>query len=280
MPFFTTSDGCRLFYEIRTEGADRPFVVFLNGFTQTTVYWYGRVPVFKKHFSILLYDARGQGRSDTGDKKLSLGRHVGDLAELLTHLRIDRTHLVGLSHGARVALAYAAEHPGRVGRLVLCGLGAGDGRQTGQVVSSWKSILASDRPERMAAVIFPAIFGKGFLKQHKGIMSDIATAVVARNRKDALLAQLSALPSYPPPESARVPETVNCLVLSGSDDTLVRPSSAAALADHLNGRHEVLGNTGHSIPIEAPGRFDRQVLSFLRPNGTCRPAQIRVENSK
>ena len=100
-------------------------------------------------------------------------------------------------------------------------------------------------------------------------MADIATAVVERNRKDALLAQLSALPAYPSPESVRIPESVDCLVLSGADDTLVRPLSAAALADHLKGRHEVLGDTGHSIPIEAPGRFDRLVLEFLRPNDTC-----------
>jgi len=174
MPFFETSDGCELFYEIRAAGADRPFVVFLNGFTQTTVYWYGRVPVFKNHFSLLLYDARGQGRSGIGNQQLSLDRHVDDLAKLLAHLRIDRAHLVGLSHGARVALAYAAENPGNVGRLVLCGLGAGDSRQNRRVVSSWKSILASGRPERMAETIFPAIFGKVFFEHHRGIMTDLA----------------------------------------------------------------------------------------------------------
>jgi len=270
MPFFETSDGCELFYEIRAAGADRPFVVFLNGFTQTTVYWYGRVPVFKNHFSLLLYDARGQGRSGIGNQQLSLDRHVDDLAKLLAHLRIDRAHLVGLSHGARVALAYAAENPGNVGRLVLCGLGAGDSRQNRRVVSSWKSILASGRPERMAETIFPAIFGKVFFEHHRGIMTDLATAVVERNRKNALLAQLSALPAYPSPESARIPEAIGCLVLSGADDTLVTPSSAAALAAHLNGRHEVIGDAGHSLPVEAPGRFDRLVLEFLRSTGTPR----------
>ena len=66
MPFFTTLDGCRLFYEIRSESADRTFLVFLNGFTQTTVYWYGRVPVFKKQFSILLYDATDGGAGYVG----------------------------------------------------------------------------------------------------------------------------------------------------------------------------------------------------------------------
>ena len=265
MPFFKTSDGCRLYHEVRNSDSGKPFVVFLNGFTQTTVYWYGRVPVFKEHFSILLYDARGQGRSEVGKRDLSLGQHVGDLAGLLNHLRINRPHLVGLSHGARVALAYADAHPAGIDRLVLCGLGAGDSRRSKQIVSSWKSILASGKPADMAETILPSIFGRLFFEKHRGIMADIAAAVVERNRLDALLAQLKALPFYPAPESARIQAAIKCLVLSGSDDPLVTPAAAADLADHLKGRHEVLKDVGHSLPIEAPRRFDRRVLAFLCP---------------
>ena len=132
MPFFTTSDGCKLFYEIRTKDPTRPNLVFLNGFTQTTVYWYGQVKTFSDDFSIILYDARGQGQSDLGQNMPSLKQHVQDLTELLDHLRIQQTHLVGLSQGARVALAYTAARPDGVGRLILSGLGARDSRKTKQ----------------------------------------------------------------------------------------------------------------------------------------------------
>lgn len=271
MPFFKTSDGCRLFYEIRADNGDNPavddraFVVFLNGFTQTTVYWYGRVPFFKKQHPILLYDARGQGRSGLGTVDLSLDRHVQDLSGLLAHLQIDRPHLVGLSHGARVALAYAEAYPAGVDRLVLCGLGAGDSQRTRQIIASWESILMSGHPAEMAEAILPDIFGRVFFEKHKGIMADIAAAVVERNRKKALLAQLKALPFYPAPESVQIPSAIDCLVLSGADDTLVTPAAAADLADHLNGHHEVLQDAGHSLPVEAPGRFDRLVSEFLHP---------------
>jgi 3-oxoadipate enol-lactonase len=263
MPFFKTSDGCRLFYEIRTENTDRPFVVFLNGFTQTTVYWYGRVPVFKKNFSILLYDARGQGQSELGKVELSLDRHALDLHELLTQLKIKRPHLISLSHGARVALRYGDTYPANINRLVLCGLGARDSQQIKRIVSSWESILATGDPADMAKKILPVIFGKRFFEHYKDIMNDIAAAVVERNQKDALLAQLRALPHYPPPESARLKSDVDSLVLSGSEDQLVPPSAAAELASHIAGRHELLDDVGHSLPVEAPGRFDLLVLEFL-----------------
>ena len=263
MAFFKTSDGCRLFYEIRTENPDRPFVVFLNGFTQTTVYWYGRIPVFKQHFSILLYDARGQGRSELGKEELSLDRHVTDLHELLTHLEINKPHLISLSHGARVALRYADTYPVNTNRLVLCGLGARDSQQIKRIVSSWESILATGDPADMTKGILPAIFGRRFFEHYKDIMNDIATAVVERNQKDALLTQLRALPHYPPPESASLKSDIDCLVLSGAEDQLVLPSAAAELASQLAGRHEILDDIGHSLPVEAPGRFDRLVLEFL-----------------
>ena len=117
----------------------------------------------------------------------------------------------------------------------------------------------------MAEAILPTIFGRPFFENHKGIMTDIAAAVVERNRKDALLAQLRALPSYPAPDSVRLHEAIDCLVISGSEDELVTPAAAAELAAHLNGRHEVLSDVGHSLPVEAPRRFDRVVNQFLGP---------------
>lgn len=263
MNIFTTSDGCRLFYETRGESAGKPFVVFLNGFTQTTVYWYGRVRAFSRHFSILLYDARGQGQSDAGLQRMTLDRHSRDLVELLTHLRIQKTSLVGLSHGARVALAFTAGGTIEIKRLVLCGIGAGDSRKVGETVDAWYSALESGRPSVMAEAILPSIFGRAFFERHRGIMTDIARAVVERNRTDALLAQLKALADYPPPESYRIPESAECLVLSGSEDGLVSPAAAERLAGLLNGRCEVIANAGHSIPIEAPETFDRLALDFL-----------------
>jgi len=61
------------------------------------------VAIFLNKFNILLYDARGQGQSELGQSKLILGIHLDDLIQLLDFLRVNRTHLVGMSHGALVA---------------------------------------------------------------------------------------------------------------------------------------------------------------------------------
>ena len=96
-------------------------------------------------------------------------------------------------------------------------------------------------------------------------MANIAAAVVERNRRDALLAQLKALPDYPAPADAQIHAGIVSLVLSGADDPLTTPADAADLAQHLNADHILMENVGHSLPVEAPGRFRRQVQKFLLP---------------
>ena len=268
MPFFTTTDGCRLFYEIRSDDPEKPFITFLNGFTQTTVYWYGQVRPFSKHFSIFLYDARGQGQSDLGRNPPTFDQHVHDLSELLAHLHIKRTDLVGLSHGARVALGYATAWPAQIKKLVLCGLGARDSRKTKEIIDSWHAILKEGDAVAIAEGILPAVFGPDFIRKHKGIMTDIAAAVVERNQKDALLAQLKALKAYPAPESLSLRDGIDTLVLTGADDPLITPAEAAELAAHLDAGFQVIKAAGHSLPVEAPREFEHRVQEYLRPPPT------------
>ena len=98
-------------------------VVFFNGTTQTNRTWWLQVRHLENRFRILLYDARGQGQSDLRQSNLTLDGHVEDLHELLDYLGVNRAHLVGLSHGARVACRFGAVIPERTDRMVLCGLG-------------------------------------------------------------------------------------------------------------------------------------------------------------
>ena len=48
MPILTTEDGCKIYYMIQgSDTADRA-IIFLNGTTQTTLYWGATVPAFSK----------------------------------------------------------------------------------------------------------------------------------------------------------------------------------------------------------------------------------------
>jgi pimeloyl-ACP methyl ester carboxylesterase len=263
MPYFHTSDGCKLYYKTYEFDSAKPALVFLNGTTQTAIYWEAHRKVFSDHFRLLMYDARSQGKSDLGKKKLSLELHVADLGELFDHLGMGHSHLVGLSHGAQVALAYSAQNPHRVNRLVLCSLGAKHSDHAQAIVQSWLETLKKNGLEAMARDALMAVFGKKYLANNKRFFSMMVDAIVSRNTPDSLREHLEALPHYPSP--LQFAEEIACpaLIISGSDDPLVSKNSAEEIAEAVNGRHLEIHHIGHNIPAEAPQIFNDTVLDFL-----------------
>jgi pimeloyl-ACP methyl ester carboxylesterase len=61
------------------------------------------------------------GLSDWDAKTISFDAFVDDLGTVVDAVGLDRFALLGISQGVAVAVAYAARHPERVSRLVLCG---------------------------------------------------------------------------------------------------------------------------------------------------------------
>ncbi|MEA1947659.1 MAG: alpha/beta hydrolase [Thermodesulfobacteriota bacterium] len=263
MPYFKTKDGCSIYYETQAFESSKPVVAFLNGTMQNTVYWRTHCMALKDRFRVLMYDARSQGKSDLGEGKLSLEGHTEDFSALLKHLRVEKAHLIGLSHGAQVALACAVHSPECVDRLVLCSVSARQTCRARLILKSWLEILKRSDLETLAWVSLPVAFGENFLNQKQRILENIVNAMVRRNKKKALIAHLEAMTVYP--SLSQIAQNVHSpvLVLSGSDDLLVTEAGAEQLSMLLGGRYNHLTGIGHSIPAEAPELFNKTVLQFL-----------------
>lgn len=77
-------------------------------------------------FHCVLHDPRGTGRSHLArldPSTLHLDRLVDDIEALRQHLGSAKISLIGHSWGANLALAYSAQHPEQVERVVLVSLG-------------------------------------------------------------------------------------------------------------------------------------------------------------
>jgi 3-oxoadipate enol-lactonase len=263
MPYFSAQDGCRLYYETQGLDSERPVVVFLNGTMQSTVYWKPHATAFKEQFQVLTYDARGQGQSDLGKERISLKGHAADLGSLLDHLEIEKAHLIGLSHGAKVALACAAHSPERVDKLVLCSVTATLTQRARLLVKSWLAILKGDGLEAMVWASLPVVFGEDFLKDRERILDGLVKATVRRNSKEGLTALLEAMMAYPSLSQTVGSLSAPTLVISASEDPLVTEERAKDLAKLCGGRHRHVTGIGHSVPSEAPELFDEMVSEFL-----------------
>jgi len=262
MSYLKSKDGCSIYYETHGFESHKPVVVFLNGTTQTTLYWYSLADSLKFRFRILVYDGRGQGVSDIGRAKMSLGLHVEDLNALLQHLSIQQANLIGLSHGAYVALAYAADRPERIGRMILCSVSAKATYRARLIVRSWLEVLRNGEFEAMVWAALPYVFGETYLLHKEKNLERIVKTIVRRNNKDALIAHLEAIRTYPSLKQI-VKECHPTLVVSGTDDPLVTLEGAQQLAEICGGQHVQIDGAGHSIPAEAPERFNDIIVDFL-----------------
>jgi pimeloyl-ACP methyl ester carboxylesterase len=110
-------NGAQLHYEQIGRGAS---VVMVHGITGNQAIWHLEIiPALMQEYRFTTYDLRGHGYSDMPPTGYTTADHATDLNDLLDHLEIERTDLVGHSFGAEIALHYAILFPERVDRLVL-----------------------------------------------------------------------------------------------------------------------------------------------------------------
>jgi pimeloyl-ACP methyl ester carboxylesterase len=263
MPYLKTIDDCNIYYELAGEGATKPTITFINGTLQTTVNWKPVVKAMVANFRMVMYDGRGQGASDLGDKPLSMDLHASDLKQLLTELNIQQTAVVGISHGARIALALAAAAPDLISRMVLCSISTRATFRAKIIVRSWYEILQRHSLDAMVWAALPHVFGRMFLRDNEKHLERIVKTIVRRNHTESLRAHLAALQNYPPLRNVLGNLPFLSLLLTGEDDPLVTREGAEETAAICGGRHMELEGIGHSIPAEAPRRFIRLIGDFL-----------------
>lgn len=104
-----------------TIDGDGPWLTLLHGFSQDSTIWDNVAEQMEEQFRILRIDLRGHGRSSTFPGPFGPREYLADVLAALDHAEVPATHVLGTHTGAGVALLLAAEHPDRVGGLILEG---------------------------------------------------------------------------------------------------------------------------------------------------------------
>jgi len=117
-------DGVRLAYA--TVGGGPPVVKTANWMNHVEYDWESSAHrhifvALAQDFTLLRYDARGNGLSDWDVEDLSLDAWVSDLETVVDAAGLDRFPLFGMSQGCAISVAFAVRHPERVSQLVLYG---------------------------------------------------------------------------------------------------------------------------------------------------------------
>ena len=278
MALLRTAEGRRLFYE--TRGSGQPLVCIPGG-PGLSSRLLGELGDLGRECQLVLVDPRGSGRSDPPprDDLYRLADFAADLELLRDHLGLRRVALLGHSAGASIALAYAAEHPECVERLVLVGAAArfADDHEAvaamraarsgepwyrdavavdGLIARAGRSMTNSQLGELLAR-------GAGFCFARYG-PRQAAYAALLRDEGVNVAAWLAGEDED---EDLRplLPRIIApTLVVAGEEDCLVAPVASQELAEGLaHGRIVVLAHAGHYPWVDQPDPFRSAVSAFL-----------------
>jgi len=241
-------------YDVRGSG---PVVVLLTGSNLDRRMWARETEWLSKGHTVVRYDLRAHGESDTATKEFS---HLEDLIAVLDALKIQKASLVGLSAGSTIALDAALEIPARVERIVL----------SGPAISGFvPKVRPSFPPELM-----PALQAGDYKKVSELLLTTpvfaappesqaLVRQMVMENDRlwtvDRALMKGPAQPASGRLESVRVPT----LVLIGEKDEGQR-EHADALAARVPGAKLVrVPGGGHLLNLTSPKEFEAAVSAFL-----------------
>ena len=96
-----------------------PPVVLLHGYPENLQIWSRLAPLLAKQREVIAFDWPGMGYSEAWPGGATPQLMANRLVTIFDELQIDRPTIVGMDMGGQPALAFAAQHPDRIERLVV-----------------------------------------------------------------------------------------------------------------------------------------------------------------
>jgi pimeloyl-ACP methyl ester carboxylesterase/UDP:flavonoid glycosyltransferase YjiC (YdhE family) len=277
--FAESPDGLRLYYEVFGAGPKTIVLLPANPISHSRL-WKAQVHYLSRHFRVVAYDGRGNGRSDWPDPRSKWlgGWHAADCLAVMDATQTDTAILVGeCVDGVYPSIQLAVSHPERVLGIVAIGTGVP---------------LVSDRPEhrRASAAVFNEVleshegwfkfnahymreeyrgfleffFGEMFPEPHSTKQVEDAVAYGLDTSVEVLLMDNDAPVATTKAEVEALCRQVRCpvLVIHGDRDNCQGGERARALVELTGARYVELAGSGHIPAARQPVMVNRLISEF------------------
>jgi pimeloyl-ACP methyl ester carboxylesterase len=251
---------------------DAPAVLLLHGFGASLHTWEPWTEALAREHRVIRFDLPGSGLSPPDPSGLYTDARSQQLAlALLDQLGVARASMVGHSIGGRLAWHLAAEHPGRIDKLVLL---APDGYaspgfdygRAPEVPASFQLMRQVLPRPLLRASLAPAFADPAQLSEE--LTARYFDLMRAPGGRDALLARMAQTVLVPPaPLLARIHAPT--LLVWGERDRMIPFANSADYLQAIGGARLVsVPDVGHLTQEEtsraAPGLALKAVQEFLR----------------
>jgi pimeloyl-ACP methyl ester carboxylesterase len=269
MPYATTDDGVRLYFE--ETGSGLP-VILVHEFAGDLRSYEMQMRHFGKRYRTVAFNARGFPPSDVPEhvSSYSQARAADDILAVLDHLGERKAHIIGLSMGGFATLHFALRHPQRALSLCIGGCGYGAEPDKREMFRAEADAIANMiRTEGMTAFAERYAYGPTRVQyenkdprghaEFKAMLAE-HSAVGSANTQQGVQKQRPSLYTMVE-EMQRI--TTPTLIITGDEDwpcllpgiLMKQNIPSAALA--------VIPNSGHAINLEEPEEYNRIVGVFL-----------------
>ena len=273
-------NGVRLFVEVlspkfRPEGPrmrEVPTVLALHGGPFDHAHMRDWVAPLTDIAQVILYDHRGCGRSEVGDRKLwTMAQWGDDVKGLCDVLGLEKPIVVGCSFGSFVAQSYAGRHPDHASKLVFMVAGArhndawsteGFRRQGGDEAAEAYAAAARDtNPQTIANFMAKC---RHLYNVRRVVDADEAARGVVNQQLliDYFARESKTFDLRPGLSRVRVP----VMVLGGEEDPIMPPpfqeETERALVNAPVTRHS-FPKAGHQLPGDVPEAYFKAMRAFI-----------------
>ncbi len=276
---FIERDGVRVFYEVYGEGERTVFLLPTWSIIHSR-FWKAQIPYLSRHFRVLTFDGRGNGKSDRpAEPEAYVEQEFADDAlAVMDATSTDGAVLVSLSRGAERSLLLAAGHPERVAGQVFIAPALplppaapradaarmfeerGDSYDGWQ---KWNSHYWLEHYEDFVEFFMAQIF----TEPHSTKQREDAVGWGLETDPETLVATQLA-PRLPDEDSVReLADRISCptLVIHGRDDAVRPHDSGAALAEIIGCAFVSLEGSGHCPPARDPVKVNLLLRDFVDP---------------
>jgi pimeloyl-ACP methyl ester carboxylesterase len=261
---YVERDGVRVFYE-RYGDAPTTLLLFPTTPISHSRLWKGQIPYLSRHFRVVTYDPRGNGRSGTPDtpQAYSYWEFMEDGRAVLAATGAEEAILVGLCDGGGWALMQAATYPAEsLGVFAIAPCVPGLGPTFGNWVPYPEHApFASDEGRAW----LEAFFASRFPEPHSTKQIEDGILFALDGSPEALALEGAMPLPWPTPDDARaLVERVSCpvIVAHGDLDACQTRGRAEMVAEITGGTLVTMEGSGHIPQARDPVKVNGLIKEF------------------
>lgn len=254
-------------YSIYENKNSDQWVTFVHGAGGSSSIWFKQIRDFQKQHNVLLLDLRGHGGSkspikSTFNQKYTFTALANDILEVLDHLKIEKSHFVGISLGTILIRQVAEMYPNRVQSMILGGAILKMNFRS-QILMKLGNIFKYVLPYLILYRFFAfVIMPKTNHKQSRILFINEAKKLYQKEfiKWFKLTAEINPVLKW----FRQVELNIPTLYVMGQEDYMFLPSVRKVVEKHYKSSQLfVIQECGHVVNVEQPATFNKTVLSFI-----------------